>query len=377
MMLLVITAILLRNRYSFRGIDAEPKAAGKTVEVSICVPARNEEAVIERCLVSTLEQSYEKVNVLVLDDGSTDRTPRILSELKRRYPDTLVVLSGSERPEGWLGKPYACHQLGKAAEGDLIIFADADTWFDKDMVTKAVHAFESRKLDFLTIWPDQIMLTFWEKMIVPLVYYALLGFLPVTYTERPPNWMPKSFRSKYKTMFAAACGQFMAFKRDFYHEIGGHDAVKDQIVEDVELARQVMKYDGRMMMMHGLNQVFCRMYTSADEIYQGFRKNFLAGFGYNIPLFILMGILHFGAYILPVPLLIAGIILPNAFLIYLSVFALGMAFLHRLLLAEWLEWDKWIVVLHPLSVFWFQRLALTTLIDRIRGRKISWKGRSV
>lgn len=377
--LAVTTLILLRNHTHFISLhpSRETRYLDQSPPVSICIPARNEEDTIERCVNTALKQSYPDFEVLVFDDGSTDRTGRILEKLQERHPHRLTVLKGSTKPDDWLGKPWACHQLSKTASGELLIFADADTWFEPDAIGRVVRSMGHDVIDFLTVWPRQRLETFWEKMIIPLIYYALLSLLPAYYVYRAPRWIPSFLKSRLAPYFAAACGQFLAFKRSAYERIGGHEAVKDEIVEDVALARRIKKSGFRMRMYYGADTVGCRMYNSLNEIKEGFRKNFLAGFGFNLPLFVLAGLLHIIVYVVPYLTLLAGIILGDRILLMLSGIPVLLILFHRLLISRWFSWNFGYGLLHPVSVLWFQWLAMIVLRDYYTGRRPEWKGRQV
>ncbi|MGK7392883.1 MAG: glycosyltransferase, partial [Candidatus Cyclobacteriaceae bacterium M2_1C_046] len=162
--------------------------------VSICIPARNEEAVIRRCVESALSQEYPNFEVIVLDDESTDRTPDILKQVSNKFSGSLKVIRGNPKPDNWLGKPWACQQLAEEAKGSILLFIDADTWLDKNMVAKIVRTMGHDVIDFLTTWPQQKLETFWEKAVIPLVYYALLTLLPARYVYKNPKWVPKILR---------------------------------------------------------------------------------------------------------------------------------------------------------------------------------------
>jgi len=369
-----ITLVLFRNRFQFRGISDEERAEDSDLSVAVCIPARNEESTIRMCLDHALSQSYANTRVYVLNDRSTDDTSVILDQYSKVHSDKLVIAHGKERPEGWLGKPYACHQLSKLVKEDIIIFIDADTWMHPDVVNKIVGSFNRNNIDFITIWPEQKLKSFWEKTVVPLVYYALLGLLPVIYTERKPRWMPGFFHFRFKTMFAAACGQFMAFRLETYRQIDGHKSVKKSIVEDVMLARKIIEHGFRMRMYHGVDAFYCRMYDSEETMMQGFRKNFLAGFDYNIPLFIFMAVMHLVAFILPFLVLLAALILPVSTLaVELAVINIILFSVHRIILALWMKWDVSKAFLHVVGVGWFQKLGFITLIDFLKGRAVKWK----
>jgi len=345
--------------------------------VSICIPARNEENVIQKCLESALTQNYPNFEVIVLDDESTDRTPHILKELKSSRPHTLKVIEGEPKPENWLGKPWACQQLSEEAEGKILIFIDADTWLDKNMVSKIVRTMGHDVVDFLTIWPKQQLGTFWERTVIPLVYYALLSLLPARYVYKVPSWVPDMLKPLVRPLFAAACGQCMAFKRSAYDIIGGHASVKTEVVEDVALAKKIKEQGLKMKMYHGEASISCRMYTSGKELKEGFSKNFLAGFNYNIPGFLLMGLLHLIVFVLPFVTLPAGILSGDFPLALISAFCIGIILVHRFILARWFDWKSSYAFSHPLAVLWFQKLGIELIRNHLSGKKSSWKGRTV
>lgn len=373
--LLITSLILFRNLFDFGALAAENQKPDQSVPmVSICIPARNEESVIERAVSSVLRQTYSNFEVLVLDDGSDDRTPEILSSLSKSHAE-LTVLQGQEKPGDWLGKPWACQQLGEAAKGDILIFMDADVWLDSDAVSKTVSALGSR--DAITVWPKQFTGTFWEQMVIPLIYHSLYTLLPAKYVERKPRWMPGFIHKKFNAEFAAACGQYFAFRKEAYRTIGGHKSVKDAVVEDVELAKNLKRSRQALKMFHGVGTVNCRMYTSHNELFSGLRKNFFAGFNRNIPLFALMSILHLIVFISPVIIFLYAVFSANYPLALLSVLPLMLMTLQRLLLDIRFGWNPTLSLLHPVSVCWYQILGIVCLKDHLSGKKAVWKGREV
>ncbi|MDZ7682095.1 MAG: glycosyltransferase [Fodinibius sp.] len=232
---------------------------------------------------------------------STDGTGKILDKLKHQYPQTLTVLNGTEKPDHWLGKAWACHQLAEAATGDILLFIDADTWLEPRAVAKVVRTMGRDVVDMITLWPDQKLGLVLGKNGRPAGLFCSLDPAPhptmcINYQRGYPDFI----KQKAAPQFAAACGQFMAFRSKAYEAIGGHASVKNKVVEDVELAKNIKRAGFSMKMYHGRNTVHCRMYTSSTELWEGFRKNFFAGFGYNLFLFLGMGLLHIITFILPV-----------------------------------------------------------------------------
>ncbi|WP_103664825.1 glycosyltransferase [Gracilimonas amylolytica] len=368
--LLYTVAVFVRNLFEFRSLNECNKSLEDEPFVSVCIPARNEENVIERCVRSVLNQNYTNFEVIVLDDNSTDATPDLLSTLGSKNK-ALRVINGEPKPDDWLGKPWACQQLGNASRGEIILFIDADVWLEPSAVFKAAQAL--KRSDVITVWPKQEIKTFWEKLIIPMIYYGLYSLLPAKYVEENPKWVPKPFRKQAGVQFAAACGQFIGFNRQAYKKIGGHSSVKQQIVEDVELAKVVKRNDLRITMFDGIDTVNCRMYTSHHEIFEGLRKNFFVGFGRNIVLFLFMAIMQFIVYIAPVYILAFGE--PHQQLTAAAL--LGLILLQRWVLDLKFGWNPLMSILQPLTILWFEVLGIRCLWDHYTGKKATWKGREV
>lgn len=378
--LILTSGILYLNRRDFKPLAPTPRHYfdHQAPEVSICIPARNETNSIERCIRSAVDQHYPNHHVYVLDDESTDGTTEILNKLEDHFPAKLSVISGNPKPEDWLGKSWACHQLSQQAKGEILIFIDADTWLQPETTAKVVRTMGRDVVDFITLWPEQKLRTFWEKTVIPLVYFSMLTLLPSRYVYRAPRWIPSFLTKRIEPLFAAACGQFMAFKRKAYTKIGGHASVKDQVVEDVALARQIKKAGFSMKMYHGEKSVGCRMYSSHSALWNGFRKNFFAGFGNNLFVFIGMGLLHIITFLLPfaaLPFLLVFNVgsLPTL----LCLAAVALILIQRFIISRWFRWQWSYVLSHPVGILWFQMLGVQSLLDYFNNENAQWKGRSV
>ena len=375
--LLLTSAVLLRNRLEFTPIRKYATDSSVLPKISVCIPARNEEMNIIKVLKSVCEQTYPNFEVLVLNDHSTDNTAKLIQDQIRKYPDRLQTVEAKEKPEKWLGKPWACQQLADQADGDILLFLDADTRLHPGMLNQTAGAFDRWNLDMITVWPQQITESFWEKMIVPLIYYALLTLLPTIYVYRSPRWIPSFLDAKIAPLFAAACGQCIGFKKQAYISLGGHKTVKRQVVEDVELAKQARKRGLILRMFEGVGSISCRMYRSEKEIFTGLRKNFFPGFDRSVPLFFFMAVLHLIVFVLPFILLPYSIYISQPALFFLSISSVSLILLHRFILSVWFKWNPIYGFLHPVSVLWFQRLGFVSLADHFTGKKAKWKGREV
>lgn len=373
--LLYTSAILGRNLIDFKALKSTnvPESMLKP-KVSICIPARNEVDVIEHCVTSALKQDYPNFEVLVLDDESSDGTTEILTKLSGII-NNLLHIEGKAKPNDWLGKPWACHQLSEVATGDILIFIDADVWLEEDAILKAVA--ELSKFDTITVWPEQIVESFWEKQVIPLIYFTLFTLLPAKYVEQAPRWLPRSLRSKFAPLFAAACGQFIAFNRKAYDKIKGHQSVKDQIIEDVALAKNIKLAGLSLKMLHGIDSVYCRMYANHKDLWNGLRKNFFVGFNNNVFFFSIMAVLHLIVFVAPLIIFVYGFQTNSSELLILSSISLLLTFSQRAIINFIFKWDIYSSFTHSLGVLWFQILGIQCLFDYFSKKPASWKGRKL
>ncbi len=253
--------------------------------VSVLIPARNEEKNIEKCINGLLKQDYSHIEIIVLDDHSTDNTYTLASSFSK---SDVKVLKGKELPSDWLGKNWACMQLAQEAKGEYLLFVDADVELTPEVISAAVYELEKSNVTLLSIFPTQMIKSFGEHLIVPLMNWLLLTFLPLRFV----------YTSSSKS-FVAANGQFMLWRKTDYENLGGHQIVKYKVVEDMELARLVKQNKLRVKTMLGGNLVFCRMYESFNQAYNGFTKNFYAGFSLPPFLFIVIILFLFIVFVLP------------------------------------------------------------------------------
>lgn len=260
----VILIIALTNHLYMPKLSRSPGSLRR--RLSILVPARDEERNIDGCLASLLSQDHPDYEVVVLNDGSRDRTGEIIERLKLSYPN-LRSLEGLPLPDGWRGKNWACWQLARAAEGEVLLFTDADTIHAEDSGSCACSALMSSGAGLISGMVRQRMLTIPEMLLVPVMNWAMMCFMPLPLAH---------VRGRF--MLPAACGQFMAFTKDSYRLCGGHEAIKGKVLDDAELARSVKAAGMRSLLYDATGKVSCRMYTSAAEAVAGFTKNLFSVF---------------------------------------------------------------------------------------------------
>ncbi|MBS4015624.1 MAG: glycosyltransferase [Candidatus Latescibacteria bacterium] len=258
----ISNAILMKRIEKFTKVPAKPN-------VSVLIPARNEEKSIRECVNSLINQNYQNLEVIVLDDNSTDKTLQILQGIKS---NRLRIIQGKPLPDGWVGKSWACQQLSESASGDLLFFTDADTIFDKKTLTHAISAMQSSQADLISAIHKNEVKTLGEKITIPFIVWSIFTILPLA----------AAYILKRSKALCAANGKFMLLRKEVYRKIGGHAAVKDNAIEDVALAKLVKAKGGKWRMFDASNLSSARMYHSFTEAMQGFTKNFFALFGYKI-----------------------------------------------------------------------------------------------
>jgi chlorobactene glucosyltransferase len=236
--------------------------------VSVIIPARNEEMNIERVVRSVARQGSVR-EMIVVDDASTDRTPEILAGLCREIPQ-LRTLRLDSLPAGWIGKTHAASAGAENTTGEWLLFTDADTeHLPGSLEAMLLRAWEE-KAGLLSLSPGQQTLTWWEKSIIPYVFVQLALTFPFEEVSDPAS--PR----------AAANGQFLLVRRSVYNEVGGFEAVRGEILDDVALARRVKRCGGRLVFLPGAEWVRTRMYSSFGEMWQGWSKNLYLLYGSNL-----------------------------------------------------------------------------------------------
>lgn len=366
-----LVLISLSNWRVLRRMDRY-RPAGRLPHVSVLVPARNEEANIGDCVQSLLAQDYPDFEVVVLNDGSTDRTGEILEDLMacrggRPSAPTLRVLEEAELPEGWPGKHWACQQLAEASDGELILFTDADTRHGPQSVRHGVAALEAESADLLTAIPHEQTVTWAEQLVVPVVPWSILTFLPLAIAYRLPH-----------APLSATIGQYMLFRRSAYAHIGGHAAVRSDPVDDMALGRRIKALGLRWRLADATRDVRCRMYQNAGQVCEGFSKNLFAAFGNRLLPFIGVWAWLSIVFLLPIGLLLASLLGAPVPALDAAIAFLGVA----LGLASWglchlrFGFPIYLVPLYPVTILLGVFIAFRS-VALVRRRRTTWKGRTL
>lgn len=325
--------------------------------VSILIPARNEAHTIGQTVQSILAQTYGSFHLIILDDQSDDGTAEVVKQAAGG-DERVKVINGRSLPTGWLGKNWACHQLSQHANGSLLLFVDADVQLAPSALASLVDQQTATEADLLTIWPTQRTETWAERLVVPQLALAILAYLPI---------LPVHYT--HLIIFSAANGQCLLFTADGYTQCGGHASIKDNVVEDVALARQIKQNKRRLRMADGNRLVNCRMYQNWSEVRDGFAKNLLAGHGNSLPFLAVSTLFHWLIFIFPALWLLFG---GGWWAVGLLLAGMGL----RLATAVFTHQRPLDALLMPLSVILMTRIAVQSVRWHLRGEAI-WKGRRV
>lgn len=393
----------LHNQYHLDIVVEPVPPPSNAPLISVCIPARNEERNIRACVEAVLAQDYPNFEVIVLDDRSTDLTPEILRQLTlesngaraplsgqtqeqvspsrtaRDHGDApvLQILNGSDLPKGWAGKPHALYQASAAAQAPAsgwLCFIDADTFISPETLSSCYAKALETKADLFTIITFQIMGSFWEKAVLPLVMTGLsTGFSPRKVNDP-------------RRKDAIANGQFILIKRAVYDAIGGHASVKGSIVEDKAISEQV-KWNGyRLIVADGMQMARTRMYTSLPEMWEGWTKNIYLGLS-DRPSLMALGV--FGAFLA----LIVSLFLPAWPLLGVFWYLNGGGWMAlTVILQSLLVWaymiyarslanlktgiSPWYSLTTPLGAAIFGAMMVSSTWKVLSRQGVTWKGRT-
>jgi len=361
-------AMMLKNLPLFTRATSQSKLEDEAGDekVSVLIPARNEETSIRAALESILQYPSESLEVIVQDDCSEDRTAEIVKQVEAVDPRVRLV-DAIPLPEGWNGKQHACWRLAKSAKHPWLLFLDADVRLSEDAIPRMLAHVKQKDLDLLSGFPRQETKTIAEKMLIPLMHFVLLGYLPI-----------QQMRKSRSTSFSAGCGQLMLARSESYWACDGHRSIRATRHDGMKLPRAFRSHEMNTDIFDASDIAQCRMYHNRHQVVQGLLKNATEGIASNvliIPFSILLG----GAAILPVFSFSFAVFSPVGIPRHLYVL---------LAIASVLSWippcltkqrfsQSWLaIILHPLSVAWFLSIQWMAWIRKCMGKKVTWRGRS-
>jgi len=329
--------------------------------VSVLVPARNEEDNIAGCLLSLSYQDYHHYEILVLDDNSTDKTLNIAREIARSS-SRIRIIRGKKLPPGWNGKNWACEQLVRKARGEWLLLTDADTVHSPHSISTAVMMVQKNQAHFLTTIPGLLLKTWAEKLLLPIIHFAFAVLVPFHLGQYSQI-----------SRLPIGIGPFLLVKRNFLEKIGGYEAIRDEIVDDMALANHVQNNAGRITVIDGLALLKVRFYRSFSEIWRGFSKNAYPAIGahpYFVPFIIV------GAYFLFIqPYLKLWLAIQSGHELTLPLIQVFLISMMKIFLALKFETSFLFGLLHPLSIAIWLLILLNSMRLSLFKKKFEWKER--
>lgn len=341
-----------------------PAPPGRRPQISVLIPARDEEARLGPTLSSVLASRMVNLEVIVGDDHSADGTANLVRRIAAQDARVKLVRPPT-LPPGWSGKQHACHFLSTQAQFDTLVFLDADVTLEPDALARIAAFLRRARADLVSGFPRQITDSFWEKLVIPQIHFLLIGFLPLIGLRRTRN-----------PAFGAACGQLIAVRRDAYEKVGGHAAIRASRHDGVKLPRAFRRAGFRTDLFDATALARSRMYDSLGEIWPGFMKNATEGMATPVGLPVWTALLG-GGQILPFLLLAwhYGVAPIPQLAFPMAAAAAGAVYLFRALLAARFRQSRLGVLLHPLGVAFMLTLQWAALLRAFRGRTATWRGR--
>jgi Glycosyl transferase family 2 len=330
--------------------------------VSVLIPARNEEGAIGASIASLLASRGVEIEIIVLDDGSTDRTAEVVRAFAAR--DARVHLRSSPPlPRGWNGKQHACHSLAGAAQHDILCFLDADVRLEPEALARMSAFLHRSGSELVSGFPRQETETTLEWLLLPLIHFVLLSYLPLA-----------GMRSSSAPGFAAGCGQFLMVRRDAYRKCGGHGQIRTTMHDGLLLPHLFRRHGLRTDVADLTHLATCRMYHSAREVWCGLAKN--ATEGMATPARILpFTVLLFCGQVLPLLLFAAPASYSSEERAFVLV-ALAASYLPRLFSVWKYRQPLMGALLHPLGVVLLLVLQWYAFMGKLTGHRVTWKERA-
>ena len=331
--------------------------------ISVCVPARNEERDVKKCVESLLNQDYPNFEVIVVDDNSNDNTPKIVSSMAEQYSN-LIFIAGAQLASGWTGKPYALHQAYQRSRGQYLLFTDADLTYQSHALKTAVHTMICKDLDLLTLMPAVIFGSFWERVVQPVIF----GFIASLTNFRKVN--SESHQS------AMGFGAFLFFKKEAYQKIGGHLSVANEVLEDIMIAKKAKLNGLSVLVADGKNLFSIRMYHSMREIWMGWRKNIFLAMKSSV-----FRASYYMAMVLCFLLTPYIVVMCNLWIgaggvwVGISLLGLALTLATGLGLCHELGLERKNVFLFPLGAILMVMIMISSMLQTLLLRRTEWRGR--
>ena len=354
------------NLAGFRRAPVAP--AGEPPGVSVLIPARDEARSIGRTVAAALASEGVRLEVVVLDDESRDTTAAIVSEIAATDPRVRII-RGRPLPQGWCGKQHACSLLADEARHEHLVFIDADVTVSPDCLARSIAFLKQSKAALVSGFPRQVTETFFEWLLLPLIHFVLLGYLPLGRSRR-----------SLSPGLGAGCGQLFITHRDDYRRVGGHAAIRSSLHDGIKLPRAYRAAGLSTDIFDAGDVATCRMYERGIDVLRGLSKNATEGMASPRTVIPATVLLLFGQ-VLPTVLVAVG--LATGWRgwtdrgVAIMVAAVALSYLPRLLEAPRFCQSWASAIAHPVGIAVFLAIQWWALARRTLGLTTSWRGRSL
>ncbi len=330
------------------------------------VPARNEERNIKDCINSLLKQNYPNFELIVVDDRSEDRTLEILNKLKEK-DSRIKIVEVKELPSGWTGKNYALIEGLKFAKGEWLLFIDADTVHDEKTLSAAMNYALKHNLDSLSVEPHFEWNNFFHKLTFPVLSLGAACLFPIFTVNKKGSKLTLSN------------GQYLMIKKEVYEDAGGHEKVKDKILEDVALIENVKAKGYAYHLIMGREMEKVRMYRDIKSFWRGWGRILFLGMKKNLASTIILFLLSFTISLLPFLMLIFILLTPHSFELLKNIFVLDLIVISQIFLINGFihyifKVNLLYTLLHPISVITAMGVLGNSVYMGSKKREIEWKG---
>lgn len=339
-----------------------PQEAMPRDNVSVLIPARDEAAGIAAAVASALASDGVVVEVVILDDNSTDRTAEIVQEIAQK-DDRVRLINGQPLPGGWNGKQFACYQLSGHARYERLVFIDADVRLQANALADLIAYQDASGAALMSAFPHQITGTWLEKWLIPLMHFILLGFLPID-----------RMRLSRKKAYAAGCGQLFITRRSEYQKAGTHEAIHGSRHDGLKLPAAYRQADLSTDIVDGTLLASCRMYRSAGQVLRGLAKNASEGIA-SPALIVPFSAILLGGTVLPWIALVGAIRAGQSTAVIISLGAILASHLPRTIAVRQFRQSWFGALCHTPAVVTFVAIQWFALGNHLLGRKVAWRGR--
>ncbi len=361
LILAAIPAWLFRRNLSAYQPPPAPTGGASLPRVSVLIPARNEEQTIQAAVAAALASEGVELEVVVLDDQSEDKTATIVRRLAE-CDDRVRLIDGPELPDGWCGKQHACWVLAHGASYDLLLFQDADVRLESEGLARMVAFLQESGADLTSGIPSQETGTLLEHLVIPLIHFVLLGFLPM-----------RRMRASGDPAYGAGCGQLFLARRSSYERAGGHAAIRGTLHDGIKLPRAFRAAGLMTDLCDATDLARCRMYRDCGALWNGLAKNAREGLGAAdliVPSTLLLVIGQV------VPVVLVGISIWRSSVAALpAMAAMVCSYYPRFAGVVRFRQPVLAALLHPVGTLIFLAIQWYSLLRHALGRPSRWKGR--